>query len=414
MDDRRATGDASSVGQAAGSRVTSSLRTVFAAFLKLGLVSFGGPIAHLGYLRTEFVERRRWLDDAAYADLVALCKFLPGPASSQVGIALGALRAGLPGAVAAWVGFTLPSAAIMIAFGYGFQFFEGGGEPGWLHGLKIAAVAVVAQAVWSMGRQLTPDRARASVAVAAALLVLAWPSTLAQIAVIAIGGLIGWRLLPAADGSGGAHVDFRIGRRTPSMAWILFFGLLVLLPVLARTTGRHALALVDSFYRSGSLVFGGGHVVLPLLRAEVVPPGWISDEAFLAGYGMAQALPGPLFTFSAYLGTVMEGRPSGWAGGLLTLAAIFLPSFLLVLGALPHWNAWRRKAGMRAALNGINAAVVGILLAALYDPIFTSAVASRGDFALAAAAFALLVHRKASPLWVVLFAAGGGTLLALA
>lgn len=242
---------------------------------------------------------------------------------------------------------------------------------------------------------------------------LAWPSTLAQVAVIAAGGLIGWRLLPANDGAAGAHVDFRIGRRTASMAWVLFFGLLVTLPLLAQATGQHALALVDSFYRSGSLVFGGGHVVLPLLRAEVVPPGWITDEAFLAGYGMAQALPGPLFTFAAYLGTVMEGYPSGWVGGLLTLSAVFLPSFLLVLGALPHWNAWRQKAGMRAALNGINAAVVGILLAALYDPIFTSAIASRGDFALAAAAFALLVYWRLSPLWVVLFAAAGGSVLAL-
>jgi len=397
----------------AGQPGTLPLLAVFAAFLKLGLMSFGGPIAHLGYLRTEFVERRKWLDDAAYADLVALCQFLPGPASSQVGIALGALRAGLPGAVAAWIGFTLPSALIMIAFGYGFQFFEDTHEAGWLHGLKIAAVAVVAQAVWSMGRQLAPDRPRASVAIGAALLVLAWPSTLAQVAVIAAGALIGWRLLPVHDGAAGVYVDFRIGRRTSWVAWILFFGLLVLLPVLAQATSNHALALFDSFYRSGSLVFGGGHVVLPLLRAEVVPPGWISDEAFLAGYGMAQALPGPLFTFAAYLGTVMEGYPSGWAGGLLTLAAVFLPSFLLVLGALPHWNAWRQKTGMRAALNGINAAVVGILLAALYDPIFTSAIEGRGDFALAAAAFALLVFWKLSPLWVVLFTALGGTVLAV-
>ncbi len=385
---------------------------VFLIFLRLGLTSFGGPIAHLGYLRSEFVERRKWLEDAAYVDLVALCQFLPGPASSQVGIALGALRAGLPGAVAAWVGFTLPSAAIMIAFAYGLRFLPDASAAGWLHGLKLAAVAVVAQAVWSMGRQFCRDRVRASFAMLAAVAVLLWTSALAQMAVIALGALIGRRLLPAAQADDAAHADFRISRRISTLAWLLFFALLALLPLWAALSGSHALALFDSFYRSGALVFGGGHVVLPLLRAQVVPAGWVSDSDFLAGYGMAQALPGPLFSFAAYLGAVSSGTPHRWIGGLLALGAIFLPAFLLVLGALPHWNQWRTRPALRSALGGVNAAVVGILLAALYNPIFLSAVRGPGDLALALAAFALLMFWKISPLWVVVFAALGGAWLA--
>lgn len=385
----------------------------FVAFLKLGCTSFGGPIAHLGYFRDEFVERRKWLGDAAYADLVALCQFLPGPASSQVGIALGASRAGLAGAVAAWAGFTLPSALVMIAFGYGLRLLQGVAGAGWLHGLAIAAVAVVAQAVWSMGRQLCPDRMRASFAMVAAVAVLAWPGALTQLAAIALGGIAGWRVLQGSGNGSGEHVDFRIGRRSSAIAWVLFFALLATLPVLARSTGDHAVALFDRFYRAGSLVFGGGHVVLPLLRAEVVPSGWVSDGDFLAGYGVAQALPGPLFTFAAYLGTVAPGHPGGWVAGLLALCAIFLPAFLLVFGALPHWSAWRAKPAMRAAMMGINAAVVGILLAALYDPIFVSAVRSPGDFALALACFGLLTFWKMRPAWMVVLAALGGTLLSI-
>ena len=342
---------------------------------------------------------------------MALCQFLPGPASSQVGIALGASRAGLAGAIAAWVGFTLPSALVMIAFGYGLRLLHGVTDAGWLHGLKIAAVAVVAQAVWSMGRQLCPDRIRIGFAMVAAVAVLARPGPLVQIATIALGGLAGWRLLRAAGNGSGEHVDFRIGRRSSAIAWVLFFALLAVLPVLSRITGDHAVALFDSFYRAGSLVFGGGHVVLPLLRAEVVPPGWVSDGDFLAGYGVAQALPGPLFTFAAYLGTVAQGSPGGWAAGLLALCAIFLPAFLLVFGALPHWSAWRAKPAMRRSMMGINAAVVGILLAALYDPIFVSAVRSAGDFALALACFGLLAFWKMRPSWMVVIAALGGTLL---
>ena len=392
--------------------LTSPL-ALFAIFLRLGCTSFGGPIAHIGYFRTEFVERRKWLDDAAFADLVAICQFTPGPASSKVGIALGASRAGIAGALAAWLGFTLPSALILIAFGYGLEVLGPQTlRAGWLHGLKIAAVAVVAQAVWSMGRQLCPDRTRASFAIVAAIVVLSWHSALSQIAAIAVAALAGWRWLPRAALPSTAHVDFGIGRRLAWTAWVLFAALLILLPALASFTGNHAVALVDSFYRAGSLVFGGGHVVLPLLRAEVVPPGWVGDDEFLAGYGVAQAVPGPLFTFAAYLGTVGNGSPSGWAGGLLALAAIFLPAFFLALAPLPFWSAWRARPAIRASLSGVNAAVVGILLAALYDPIFTTSVRRPLEFALALAAFALLFFGRLSPLWVVAFAAAGGELIA--
>ncbi|MBI1943466.1 MAG: chromate efflux transporter [Betaproteobacteria bacterium] len=386
---------------------------IFWIFLRLGSTSFGGPIAHLGYYREEFVARRRWLDDEAYADLVALCQFTPGPASSKIGIALGASQAGVAGSVAAWLGFTLPSALVMIAFGYGLQVTAGAAEAGWLHGLKIAAVAVVAQAVWSMGRSLCPDRLRASFAILAALLVLVWPSALSQIAAIVAGGIAGWRLLPGATTPASGHLHFQVSRTLGWGAWILFFSLLALLPLAAQTTGNHAVALFDSFYRAGSLVFGGGHVVLPMLRAEVVPPGWVSDGDFLAGYGMAQAVPGPLFTFAAYLGTVAKGEPSGWLGGTLALVAIFLPGFLLALAPLPFWNVLRVKPAIRSVMSGINATVVGILLAALYDPIFTSAVRGPADFAVALAAFGLLMFWKLPPLWVVLFAAAGGELASL-
>ena len=386
---------------------------IFWIFLRLGCASFGGPIAHLGYLRTEFVERRRWLDDRAFADLVAICQFTPGPASSKVGIALGASRAGIPGAISAWLGFTLPSALVLVAFGYGLALM--GPETlhaGWLHGLKIAAVAVVTQAVWSMGRQLCADRTRASFAILAALLVLCWHSALSQIAAIIAGAIAGWRLLPEAALPSSSHLDFRISRRVAWTAWVLFFTLLAVLPALAHLTGNHALGLFDSFYRAGSLVFGGGHVVLPMLRAEVVPTGWVSDDEFLAGYGVAQAVPGPLFTFAAYLGTVAKGVPSGWTGGILTLVAIFLPAFFLALGPLPFWSAWRAHPTIRSCLAGVNAAVVGVLLAALYDPIFTTSVRGRLDFALALAAFGLLFFWRLSPLWVVIFAAAGGELIA--
>src|SRR5713226_252242 len=311
-------------GQRAG-----SWPEVLGAFTKLGLTSFGGPVAHLGYFREEFVVRRKWLDEASYGDIVALCQFLPGPASSQVGITLGILRAGLPGALAAWLGFTMPSALAMILFGYGVARFGDLSGAAWLHGLKIVAVAVVAQAVWGMARSLCPDKERASVAVGAAILALAVPSAAGQVGAIAAGGLIGWGLLAnvAPVQAGGTPLAVHLPRGLSVAAAILFFVLLIGLPVLVAVVPAQPLKLFDSFYRSGALVFGGGHVVLPLLQAEVVPPGWVSNDSFLAGYGAAQAVPGPLFTFAAYLGTVMGPPTNGWAGGLLCLVAIFLPSF---------------------------------------------------------------------------------------
>jgi chromate transporter len=385
---------------------------VFLTFLRLGCTSFGGPIAHIGYFRQEFVERRKWLDDKTYADLVALCNFLPGPASSQVGIAVGISRAGLAGGVAAWLGFTMPSALALILFAYGFTALGLSASAGWLHGLKIAAVAVVAQAVWNMGRSLCPDRTRASLAIAATLFVFAVPTTYGQLGAIAAGAIAGWRFLDTATPAESREERFALGRPVAIVAWVLFFGLLALLPLARQATASPAVEIIDSFYRTGSLVFGGGHVVLPLLRNEVVPPGWVSDDVFLAGYGAAQAVPGPLFTFAAYLGAVMQHPPSGLAGGLLALVAIFLPSFLLVIGTLPYWEALRRESTMQRALSGINAAVVGLLLAALYDPVWTSSIKSKADFAIALAAFALLVFWRLSPLVLVLFAAVSGAVAA--
>jgi chromate transporter len=380
---------------------------VLGAFFRLGCTSFGGPVAHLGYFRAEFVARRRWLGEAEYADIVALCQFLPGPASSQVGLALGLLRAGLPGALAAWLGFTLPSALALTLFGYGLAAFGDLNGAAWLHGLKIVAVAVVGQAVWQMAKSLAPDRPRASLAVAAAALVLAIPSTLGQVAAIALGALVGWWLFAEVSAPPATALPLRLGRLWSVSALALFAVLLAVLPVAAAATGSHGLALVDSFYRSGALVFGGGHVILPLLQAAVVPPGWVSNDAFLAGYGAAQAVPGPLFTFAAYLGTVMGPEPHGWQGALLCLGAIFLPSFLLVTGALPFWSELRRQAGMQAALRGVNAAVVGLLLAALYQPVWTSAILAPRDFILGLAAFLLLAFWRVPPWLVVILGALG-------
>ncbi|HEX5453031.1 MAG TPA: chromate efflux transporter [Stellaceae bacterium] len=385
--------------------------TVFLAFLRLGLTSFGGPVAHLGYFRAEFVARRHWLDEAQYADIVALSQMLPGPASSKVGIMIGVLRAGLPGALAAWLGFTMPSALALIAFGYGVSALGDLAGAAWLHGLKIVAVAVVAQAVWGMARTLCPDRERLAIAGAATVLVLAAPSTLGQVGAIVLGGLIGWRLLPG-ETIALNPLPVRLARGWSIAAIVLFFALLVVLPLAAASTGDHLVALVDAFYRSGALVFGGGHVVLPLLQASVVPPGWVSNDAFLAGYGAAQAVPGPLFTFSAYLGTVMGPAPNGWLGGLLCLAAIFLPSFLLLIGALPFWDLLRRRTVVQAGLRGINAAVVGLLLAALYRPVWVSAIFGPADFALGVAAFLLLTMWKTPPWLVVILGALGATVIA--
>jgi chromate transporter len=380
---------------------------VLAIATRLGLTSFGGPVAHLGYCRSEFVARRRWLDEATYADLVALCQFLPGPASSQVLVSIGVFRAGLLGGLAAWIGFTLPSAIALVLFGLGVQGLDLAGA-GWLHGLKIAAVAVVAQAVWGMGQALCPDRERAGLALGAALVLLTWPTAAAQVLVIAAAGLVGLRWLPGSTVTAAAsRVRVPYGRRVAVVALIAFFALLALLPIL-RLTGSPPLAVFDSFYRAGALVFGGGHVVLPLLQAEVVPPGWVTDSEFLAGYGAAQAVPGPLFTFAAYLGAVMHAPPGGWTGAALALVAIFLPGSLLVLGALPFWDALRGRPSFQSALRGINAAVVGLLLAALYHPVWTAAIHTPADFALALAAFGLLAVWRLPPWLVVALAAAGG------
>ena len=384
---------------------------VLAVFLRLGLTSFGGPVAHLGYFHTEFVERRRWLDERSYVDLVALCQFLPGPASSQVGIGTGLLRAGIPGALAAWTGFTLPSAIAMVLFAYGLGTLQGALGSGWLHGLKIAAVAVVAQAVWGMARTLCPDRPRATLAVLAAVVALLVPSVWGQIGAIVAGAVIGLIALRDGTASAGSALHVPIGKKFGLVCLALFFALLAGLPLLDAAVHSQALAMFDSFYRSGSLVFGGGHVVLPLLQAEVVPPGWVSNNDFLAGYGAAQAVPGPLFTFAAYLGAVMKTQPTGWLGAIICLVAVFLPSFLLVFGALPFWAALRGEPRAQAALRGINAAVVGLLLAALYRPVWVSAIMAPVDFALAIVAFLALALWKAPPWLVVVLAAVAGGLI---
>ena len=395
----------------AGSPNRGSPFEVLLAFLKLGLTSFGGPLAHLGYFRTEFVERRRWVDDKSYGDLVALCQFLPGPASSQVGMALGLRRAGWAGALAAWAGFTLPSAIALILFAYGVAEWSGLATSGAMHGLKVAAVAVVAQAVWGMAKSLCPDGLRAGIAIAAALVVLAVPTAAGQIGAIVLGGVVGrWALqlghLPPAT-----HQDYGVGRRTAALLLAIFVVLLVALPILAATQSSPWLSAIAVFYKAGALVFGGGHVVLPLLQAGVVPPGWVSNDAFLAGYGAAQAVPGPLFTFAAYLGAAMPTPLGGWTGGLALLVVVFVPAFLLVAGALPFWEAMRRRTGVQRAMGGIHAAVVGVLGAALYDPVWMSAIHSRADFGLALAAFGLLVQGRISPLIVVALAAATGWLL---
>ena len=390
-----------------------SLFQVFWAALRLGLTSFGGPIAHLGYFREEYVVRRKWLDEQSYADVVALAQSLPGPASSKVGIIVGTVRAGLPGAVLAWLGFTMPSAIALMVFGYGVQQFAVA-DAGWLHGLKLAAVAVVAQAVWGMSRNLAPDRERATIAIVAAIVALTWHSAVTPVLIIVIAGVVGWRLLPApVTESDRVAISQRIRPWMGIVALVLFFVLLLGLPSLRQISGEnHTLAVVDSFYRSGSLVFGGGHVVLPLLQSEVVAPGWVGNETFLAGYGAAQAVPGPLFTFSAYLGTVMIPEPNGVIGGLIALGAIFLPAFFLTIGPLPFWDILRRRPAFQSVLRGVNAAVVGLLLAALYDPVWTSAVKDASDFALASAALGLLMLWKLPPWLVVILSALGGAGLA--
>lgn len=382
---------------------------------RLGLTSFGGPIAHIGYFRDEYVERRGWLSEGRYADLVALCHFLPGPASSQLGIAVGITRGGILGGFAAWLGFTLPSAVALILFAYGVTEFEEGVFSGdWLRGLKIVAAAVVAQALWGMGRSLAPDRMRATIAIVSASVLLLWQGSFVFVLVIVFAGAIGWRLLrqEGSDGRSDA-MTVPINRYVAIVSLGFFFLLLAGLPLVRQLVDSLWLDLFDGFFRSGSLVFGGGHVVLPLLQAEVVPTGWVTNDEFIAGYGTAQAVPGPLFTFSAYLGSVIEGFPAKWMGGLFALCAVFLPSFLLVIGILPFWGSLSARAGFRAALSGINAAVVGFVAAALYDPIWITAVLSPLDFALGMVAFGLLVFWRCPPWLVVLIGAVAGVGLGL-
>ena len=386
---------------------------VLATFIRLGLTSFGGPVAHLGYFRQEIVVRRKWLDEKNYVDLLALCQFLPGPSSSQMGIALGITRAGLWGGLAAWLGFTLPSAIALIIFAYLTNGAKAITQSGWLHGLLIVAVAVVAQAVWGMATTLCPDRPRATIALLAAIAILLWPVAIGQLVILAAGGVIGWRLLRGTQKSEVSVLPLTVPRQLAIVCWILFFALLLGLPVLRLIVHSQTLALFDTFFRVGSLVFGGGHVVLPLLQSEVVPAGWVSNDQFIAGYAATQAVPGPLFTFSAYLGAVSKPAPNGWLGGLIALVAIFLPSFLFVIGILPFWNSLRSMESFQAALRGINAAVVGILLAALYQPIWTTAIRAPVDFALGLLAFGLLVIWKVPPWIVVVLSALLGSGLSL-
>ncbi|WP_299360413.1 chromate efflux transporter [uncultured Paracoccus sp.] len=384
---------------------------VFSVFLRLGLTSFGGPIAHLGYFRDELVTRRRWLGDPAYADLVALCQFLPGPASSQVGFALGMMRAGWLGALAAFAAFTLPSALILVGVAYSAARITGPLGSGVLHGLKIVAVAIVAQAVWGMARNLCPDRKRASIAVTAAAVLAFVPGAFGMVGAILMGALAGLLLVPAGGPPAGGHVAMPVSRRVAAAALGSFVVLLFGLPLVAGQA--QWLAVVDSFYRAGALVFGGGHVVLPLLEAEVVQSGWVTRDAFLAGYGAAQAVPGPLFTFAAYLGALLGAEPNELIGAALSLSALFLPGFLLLVGALPLWDRFRTLAPARSMMQGANAAVVGILAAALYSPVFVSAVGDMRDFTLALACFVALTLWNSPPWRVVVLAVAGGVLLVL-
>lgn len=388
-------------------RTTSSRTEIFRLFLRLGLTCFGGPIAHIEYFRDEFVVRRQWIDEHGYADLVSLCQFLPGPASSKVGFCIGLMRAGYPGAIAAWAGFTLPSAIILVCFAYVSSALHGPVGQGLLHGLKLAAVAIVAQAVWSMAHALCPDRERASIAAFSAIAILATGSSAVQIVVIVLGAIAGLWFCRGSRTSPGL-VAMPVSRTAGVIAFVAFAVLFLGLPLLASFSQSSGIALFDAFYRSGALVFGGGHVVLPLLREAFVTPGWISDNAFLAGYGAAQAIPGPLFAFAAYLGTIAPTQTQGLSGAALGLVGIFLPGFLILLGTLPLWDALRRQANAQAAMRGINAAVVGLLGAAFYNPVWTGTIHSVGDVCIALTGFILLNLWQMRPLGVVVFCATAG------
>lgn len=388
------------------SRNLKSLIEILFISTRLGLTSFGGPVAHLGYFHEEYVRRRKWMDEKSYADLVALCQFLPGPASSQVGMGIGIMRAGVLGGIVSFLGFTLPSVVALILFAIILQGLDVA-DAGWIHGLKIVAVAVVAHAILGMAKKLTPDLKRKAIALFALVVILLWQTAFSQIGIILLSAFIGFLLFKQHKPDDEARIDFPISRRFALICLVIFFGLLFLLPFLRELTSLEWIALFDSFYRSGSLVFGGGHVVLPLLEREFVPTGWLTEEAFLAGYGAAQAVPGPLFTFAAYIGAVING----WQGGLLATFAIFLPAFLLILGTLPFWDSLRRNPKIKGALMGVNAAVVGILIAAFYHPIWTSSILAPMDFAFAAVLFSMLVFWKLPPWIVVVTGAVGGLVM---
>jgi len=396
----------------AGAFERGSALEVLGVYTRLGLTCFGGPIAHIGYFRDELVVRRRWLDERSYADLVALCQFLPGPASSQVGFSIGLMQAGYLGGLAAWTGFTLPSTIALVLFAYGASSLSGSTGAGLLQGLKLVAVAIVAQAVWGMARTLAPDRERASIAIGAALIILFGSSSLAQIAAILLGGISGFWLCRAAPPAMAGHIAMPVSRGVGLAALAAYFFLLVGFPVLRALAPSESIALLEAFYRSGALVFGGGHVVLPLLREAFVTPGWVSDDVFLAGYGAAQSVPGPLFTFAAYLGAVVRTSPHGVAGAALGLVAIFVPGILILIGTLPFWDTFRKRTEAQAMLRGVNAAVVGLLGAALYNPVWTSSVRSPPDFGIALVGFLLLIVWRAPPLAVVVLSALGGVVLA--
>ncbi|TWI59848.1 chromate transporter [Halalkalibacter nanhaiisediminis] len=389
-------------------RSLKSLLEILIVSTRLGLTSFGGPIAHLGYFHEEYVRRRKWMDEKSYADLVALCQFLPGPASSQVGIGIGVMRAGVLGGIVSFIGFTLPSVIALILFAILLNGFDVS-TAGWIHGLKIVAVVVVAHAILGMAQNLTPDLQRRTIALFALIVTLLWQTAFTQVGAIILAGFVGYLIYRKHQESDQTRMQFPISRRFAVLCLGLFFGLLIFLPILREMTSLNWVAMFDSFYRAGSLVFGGGHVVLPLLEREFVPTGWLSEEAFLAGYGATQAVPGPLFTFAAYLGTAI----SGWQGGLLATVAIFLPAFLLILGTLPFWDTLRRNPKIKGALMGVNAAVVGILISAFYNPIFTSAILAPIDFAFAALLFSMLVYWKLPPWVIVLSGAVGGALLGM-
>ncbi|WP_242234562.1 chromate transporter [Bacillus cereus group sp. BfR-BA-01316] len=383
-----------------------SLLEIFLVSFKLGLTSFGGPVAHLGYFHHEYVQKRKWMDERSYGDLVALCQFLPGPASSQVGMGIGLLRGGLLGAIISWIGFTLPSVLVLVFFASFLNQFELRSS-GWIHGLKLVAVAIVAHAIWGMAQKLTPDRNRATIAIVTAAIVLLWPSSWTQFILIILSGLVGRLLYKAPQNAQSYKIQVSISKTMASSCLILFFGLLLLLPIMRPLSPF--IALFDSFYRSGSLVFGGGHVVLPLLESEFVQNGMMTKEQFLAGYGLTQAVPGPLFTFASYIGAVLNGT----VGAVVATIAIFLPAFLLVVGVLPFWDSVRRVSYIQGALLGVNAAVVGILLAAFYDPIWTSTIMNSVDFVFASLLFCLLAFWKTPPWVIVILGTFGGYVLSI-